>query len=508
MRIKIFATFFTLLLFISQGCKNWLDQLPINTVTEDQAWKTGSDAEGAVAKSFAIFRRALAGLTKEDTPSTTRAGAWGDYYFWGDLRSGDWITPNNDGDWRAGFNNNLIARTELEPMNNWRLFYRSIEQANLVLENVPNITEGFTAERKIQLLAEARFIRAMAHFYAARIWGDIPINLTARNVKPLGREPIKNVMEMVVSEMNEAIPLLPWMFPGNRKKATSRGTKGAALALRGHALMWLKDYQGASDSFKQITDEGIFTLTPIEGFRNMFDKGQSDELIFQMYYDVSVGEFSDYYGHILTYYLTNPYTSRGNLSLGVAKSKILEVYPDYARDKSDKRVAEFFQSVDFSVGENELRPIFADPLANGERQIMFAKFRKAKDRSYTLMDGSVPIFRYAGILLLKAEADARIGRVDEALVNLNLVRARAGIPLFTKTDQPILIEEVLEERRRELFGEYHRVYDLVRLGRLHEFNTAISEKNEKVGAGFFPVSDEAFANNPNMTQTYYWQFNQ
>lgn len=508
MRSKVIAVCIVALMFGEQGCKDWLDELPINTVTEDQAWQTASDAEGAVAKAFAIFRRALAGLTKDDTPSTTRNGAWGDYYFWGDSRSGDWITPNNDGDWQAGFENRLIERTELEPMTNWRLFYRAIEQCNLVLENVPAINEGFSAGRKEQLLAEARFLRAMSHFYTARIWGDIPINLTARNVEPLGREPLADVMRMVVSDADAALPALPWLYEGTRKESTSRGTKGAALALKAHALMWLKDYQGASDALGQIISERVFSLVPVEGFRDMFDKGESDELIFQMYYNADYGEFSDYYGHILTYYLTNPYTSRDNLSLAVPRSRILEIFADYARDGSDKRVAEFFQSIDFSVSAGELRPVFPDPLQNGERQIMFAKFRKVKDRSYARMDGPVPIFRYADVLLLKAEADARLNRVDESLANLNLVKERAGIPLFTKADQPLLIEEVLEERRRELIGEYHRVYDLVRLGRLHEFNPYISEKDEKDGGGFFPVSDEAFANNPNMTQTYYWQFNQ
>ena len=112
-----------LIAVLGQSCKKWLDELPINTVTEDQAWKTGSDAEGAVAAGFAIFRRALSGLTKDDTPATTRNGSWGDYYFWGDARSGDWITPNDDGDWRATFENHLLQRTELEPLTNWRLFY-------------------------------------------------------------------------------------------------------------------------------------------------------------------------------------------------------------------------------------------------------------------------------------------------------------------------------------------------------------------------------------------------
>ncbi|RYF26629.1 MAG: RagB/SusD family nutrient uptake outer membrane protein [Flavobacteriales bacterium] len=508
MKNRVFATFMLVVLLAGTGCKKWLDETPINTVTEEQAYKNGTDAEGAVAAAFAIFRRGLSGLTKDDTPSTTRNGSWGDYYFWGDGRSGDWITPNNDGDWLAGFQNRLIQRTELEPLTNWRLFYRTIEQCNLALEKIPAITDGLTDERKAQLLADARFLRAMSHFYAARIWGDVPINLKARNVDPLGRMPLDEVMKMVITEVDVALPDLVWKNKGTLKESTSRGTKGAALALKAHALMWLKDYQGASNTLKEIIDANVYQLVPINQFRALFDTGESNEMIFQMYYDAKKGEFSDYYGHIMTYYLTNPYTSRGDLSLAVPKSKILEIYPDYANNQSDKRVAEFFQSVDASVSSSQLRPIFTDPLQNGERAIMFAKFRKVKDRTYNLMDGSVPIFRYADVLLLKAEADARLGKISEALENLNKIRDRAGIPLFTRDDAPVVIEEILAERRRELIGEFHRVYDLVRLGRLHEFNTFITVQGEKDGAGFFPVSDEAFANNPNMEQTYYWQFNQ
>lgn len=508
MKNKLIAWFLLIIMLVGTGCKKWLDEQPINTVTEDQAWQNGTDAEGAVAAAYSIFRRGLSGLTKDDTPSTTRNGSWGDYYFWGDSRSGDWITPNNDGDWTAGFQNHLISRTELEPMTNWRLFYRAIEQCNLVLEKIPSITTNLTEERKAQLLADARFLRAMSHFYAARIWGDVPINMTARNVQPLGRSPLNEVMKMVISEIDIALPNLVWANKGTHKESSSRAAKGAALALKAHALMWLKDYQGASDAMKQIIDANLYKLVPINQFRTLFDTGESEEMIFQMYYDAKKGEYSDYYGHIMTYYLTNPYTDRGNLSLAVPKSKILEIYPDYARDRSDKRVAEFFQSIDFSVSSSELRPVLPDPLQNGERAIMFAKFRKVKDRSYNLMDAPVPIFRYADILLLKAEADARLGRVSDALVNLNKVRIRAGIPEFTRDDAPVVIEEVLAERRRELIGEFHRVYDLVRLGRLHEFNSFVTEQGEKDGAGFFPVSDEAFANNSNMEQTYYWQFNQ
>lgn len=506
---KKFIIYGLVLSILMSSCKDWLHELPINTVTEDQAWRTGTDAEGALAAAFSIFRRGLSGLTKADTPSTTRNGSWGDYFFWGDARSGDWITPNNDSDWQAIFDNRLLQRSELEPLTNWRLFYRAIEQCNLVLEKVPAINEGFSGNRKEELLAEARFLRAMVHFYAARIWGDIPVNLKARNVEPLGRIPLDEVMRTIVAEADAVIPTLPWELANvSRRLSTSRGTKGAALALKAHALMWLKDYDQASKTIQEVIDSKYFTIEPISEFRNMFDKGEGRELVFQMFYNKDIGEFSDYYGHILTYYLTNPYTDRANLTLAVPRARILEIYTDYAHDKSDKRVPAFFESIDFSVNQNEIRPVFEDPLQNGDRQIMFAKFRKVKDRSYARMDAPLPIFRYADLLLLKAEADARLNNPTSAVSLLNEIKRRAGVPLYNKEDPALVLEEVLEERRRELLGEFHRVYDLVRLGRLHEFNPLITEQAEREGAGFYPVSREPFANNPNMEQTLYWQFNQ
>ena len=100
-----------------------------------------------------------------------------------------------------------------------------------------------------------------------------------------------------------------------------------------------------------------------------------------------------------------------------------------------------------------------------------------------------------------------MGNTDKALVNLNIIKQRAGIRDYVFTDDESFIEEILEERRRELIGEQHRVYDLVRIGRLHEFNSFITVEDENIGAAFYPVDPEAFVNNPNMTQTLYWQFN-
>src|SRR5690606_30527018 len=130
---------------------------------------------------------------------------------------------------------------------------------------------------------------------------------------PLGRTPLQEVMKMVVEEVDIAIADLPWEYQGmTRKLSTSRGTKGAALALQAHAYMWLEDYEAAAGKIQEIIESSYFELVPTSGFRSLFDKGESNEMVFQMYYNNQFGEFSDYYGHILTYYLTNPYTDRSD----------------------------------------------------------------------------------------------------------------------------------------------------------------------------------------------------
>ena len=60
--------------------------------------------------------------------------------------------------------------------NWWRGLYVVVANANLVIENVPNITMDEAAKTKV--IGEALFLRAWAYFYAVRLWGDIPLILS------------------------------------------------------------------------------------------------------------------------------------------------------------------------------------------------------------------------------------------------------------------------------------------------------------------------------------------
>jgi len=66
--------------------------------------------------------------------------------------------------------------------------------------------------------------------------------------------------------------------------------------------------------------------------------------------------------------------------------------------------------------------------------------------------------------LLAAEAYLKAGNSATALARLNVVRTRAGVANATAID----IDYILDERGRELLGEYHRWFDLKRTGKLIE----------------------------------------
>jgi hypothetical protein len=85
-------------------------------------------------------------------------------------------------------------------------------------------------------------------------------------------------------------------------------------------------------------------------------------------------------------------------------------------------------------------------------------FIEGSDR-YTSND--FPIFRYADLLLMRAEILLRQGNAGDALTLVNQVRARAGVADFTE----LTFDNLLEERARELYAEGHRRSDLIRFGK-------------------------------------------
>lgn len=103
----------------------------------------------------------------------------------------------------------------------------------------------------------------------------------------------------------------------------------------------------------------------------------------------------------------------------------------------------------------------------------------AYDMYNTKDPNNYKIFRFADVLLMKAEAHLRNNEPERACNYLNVTRVRAGLTPLTYAsvggEPEALMEEIRMERAKELIGEFHRKFDLVRWGIWYERTVAYNE---------------------------------
>jgi len=107
------------------------------------------------------------------------------------------------------------------------------------------------------------------------------------------------------------------------------------------------------------------------------------------------------------------------------------------------------------------------------------------------LSNDFPLFRYTDFLLMKAETEIRLARSGDQWINQ--VRDRAEVGPFTNAT----LDQLLDERARELFAEGHRRQDQIRFGK---WNQAWWEKSAQDGKSTFPVPKWASDANSNLLE--------
>ena len=110
-------------------------------------------------------------------------------------------------------------------------------------------------------------------------------------------------------------------------------------------------------------------------------------------------------------------------------------------------------------------------------------------------DNGIVLFRYADVLLMRAEATIRNG--GDGTADMNAVRSRAGMPL-----RPATLDNILIERLLELAWEGWRRQDLVRFSRYccaYDLRTPV-EKEETGFTTVFPIPEKCIELNGNLKQ--------
>src|SRR5699024_5553612 len=119
-------------------------------------------------------------------------------------------------------------------------------------------------------------------------------------------------------------------------------------------------------------------------------------------------------------------------------------------------------------------------------------------------DHNMRMLRYAGVLLVKAEAACELGQIAKAENALNKVRNRVNLSDITTQDQQKLLNDIYREHRLEFAMEHKRWFFLLRTGRAKQAimntNNAAAKANFDEHFTLFPIPISQIRKTPNMRQ--------
>jgi len=481
-RIAVFAV----LILAGSSCKKVLDLEPHNATFTQAYFKTGQDANTAIAGAYALLRNVL-----------LNNYSW---HVYGDVPAGEFSIDGGYDAFNQPIENGNFVFSNVQYSNyNWANYYKLLQQINLIINKEPGIPiETFSnRDLKKQILGEAYFLRAFTYFYMSRIWGDVPLklepDLDINQAVNIARTPVATVWAQCLADCDRAESGLVFGYDADVSQTAVRANKGSVLALKAHIQAWKGDYAACERSADSVIKYGRYLLVDSARYRQVFI-GKSEEGIFEINVNYTQAEgiatAGNGGGYLPT--LMRPFIAKqDHLNWPLNTSYVDKLFPP-EDTLNDVRFRTFF----YKVHEGAPQTI---KYAN----ITYADGSAQNDPR---LSNNMNIFRLADIYLLRAEALDTLQRRPEAIGLLNSVRDRAGLSLYQDTlNAPSLTSTILEERLRELFFEGQSFYDLVRTKKLHDYNDYFSDNQLKAGGYLWPVDPGMFKDDFTLTQTPYWQ---
>lgn len=392
------------------GCDSLLDESPTDRLPTERAI---NDAEGARTALIGAY----AGLQ-----ATSYYGR--DLLVFGDLPTDNvehtgTLTQFNEAD------ANRIQADNSGVDGIWNSAYDGINRANNILEKVPPLTDLEDTEKN-EILGEAHLLRALHYHNLVKLFGDVPIRLTPiTSVEEAGtavRSPVADVYAQIHADLDEAGNLIT-----NTEPAT-QGTIGAVHALRARVALYEGDYATALAEADEVINEG-YDLA--DTYSDLFDPEGIDtpEDILKVTFNAVQFNLEGFY------YTSEDFDGRGE----VAPTQ--DLFDAFEPD--DDRLTWSITVTDDGALSGSKWPT-------------------------TVGAEDIHVIRFAEVLLIKAEAQARANDLAGAVDTYNLIRDRAGLDPHSLGNEVSTQAEVLaaidHERRVELAMEGDRWPDLVRQG--------------------------------------------
>lgn len=477
MRITpLFLVFFLLILF---SCNDFLNQEPDQQISIDEQLSTKTGVLEALNGIYRDIEAIQSGIT----------------LVYADIQGGNLtFTPavaNKTITVPSTFENSYSFNDDEQQSDYegyYQEFYDIINQTNVILDRFETYT--FLSESdKNQLKAELLVCRVFAHYQVSLLYAQ-NYNFTADashlgivyNTKSLligedfpSRKTMKETYDLLKTDLDTALLLFT---DTNFFSAPSYAlfNKMTTKALYAKIALQMNDWpQAFTFSNDVITTSGI-ALTTKENYITEWEK---EELpISEIVLEFSVPRDSD-----------------NSVSSSIREHFGFESTTNYAKFVASGDLLDLYASNDIR-GDLFVKQNIATNVSGVLLNLPYSFTKKFQS------DAGTNYIRLSELYLIRAEANARTTKENEALIDVNKIRERAGLSaLSTKAN---LLEEIFLERRRELAFESHLFFDLARYKKdvVRDKGCLASVCNLNNPSNFFvlPIPDSSVNFNENIIQ--------
>lgn len=346
----------------------------------------------------------------------------------------------------------------------WRSPWVGIGQCNIVLNSIPD--SGASTAVKERSMGEAYFLRAHYYYILVRLFGGVPLKLaphTATDPTDIARSSLEECYAQIIDDCKKAVDLL---HPKSTYDASDRNrvSKESALAMLADIyLTWQpgQHYAEVVEICDEIAALG-YDLTKYDFADNFgVQADNSLEALFTVGYSGST-QYDFWSGDNQASWLSAFMGPRNsNLVAGGYgwNQPTEEFMSQWEEGDLRKAVTVFYKDCPAYEG-TDYQPAWSNTGYNVRKFLV----SKSVSPEYNTSPADFVVYRYADILLKKAEALNEQGLTDQACEPLNIVRRRAGLEDVPKgLTQEAMREKIIRERRMELAFEGHRYFDLIRI---------------------------------------------
>lgn len=438
---------------VSISCSDFLDIEPVSQLPGNGFYQSESDARAGV---YGIY-------------SAVQSAFRTNVIYWGEGRADNVFTSQPGDSYQLMTNDLLLTLSSAD----WEGLYTIISRANYAIENIPAIFEEDDVDG-LELLGQARALRALAYFYCVRVWGDVPLvtepYVSASQELFVSKTDKSEVLALIEEDLKFAAENCADDYGDDSKALIVKGSVNAILT---DVYMWQGKYSEALETSQLVLDNDLYSLVSMSEWSSIFVNGNSGESIFEIGYDETLENS-----------LRNLY-SRGSYAIYTPSETFMN-----------------------SFESGDLRKTLIYDVTQAEPTQIWKYFGEGfNDEDASLSTNNIVMYRLADIMLLRAEALNQQGNTTDALELLNTIRERAGLSTLTLSDANSMYGDlesaILHERSIELCFEGHRWFDLVRTGKaistMQPLN-GLSDADNLV----WPIHENSMNENPNLVQNSFY----